>query len=1348
MFHYATDTSASIRDTTSSSFTSFVFYSPTPPENLLLEAATCTVMILGSTVLVANTNRELNDPTEIGEYGEHKQLQPLPFLPPPPHHLLIGYVLRSLLCPLLHKSTSHASLGPMQSLPAGVSPYSTHSNISEGSSLSVSSISTRSSMSSSITTETDSRYSSIVQRLSKTISTRNLRASVTLADLTPPTLPLSRPPTEEIVQCCGRIQAIFDIHEQAFQNMVDSILEVYEPDTVARDLEVCSLLLGVHLSHLQPDDFQKQAEYEAWRSGELIALDKLTRIYSTGGLPAPLPMTTGSPNGEKVATLLLLKINEAKGLIPKDKLSGSNNPYCVIEFQGRVFVSPVHKKTVNPRWDFEVPLMILDSSSHVVVSIWNQSTVDDKARYTQINGTKDAFLGVCMIPLGNIIKLAQSGDCKTQKIDLGKRTSKSRVSGSITITVELAYTGPAYLPPNYEVQSRAHMGLSERIYRAIPSDANRYYYELYRLVVEFDITTLGCKRISDLALTILHDIAGSWRIRPLFRTICAYDILCKLYSSGYISAEILYRQGFSKAFHDVVRGSNAITKAEFYIFQSSSETLSSLLEFQLCTFFNTIKTTSGVADTQSRKSKHQLEMMTIMISAIRTCTLIPGAVENIEVSEYASQLLLQSLNARYHGLLGISNICQDSTEILPLTLLIESILSELQVYTESYDIVLFDSVHIPSLAAQALYGSVVSQLEEFSKTYVAESPDMSDVFDLYSSTRRLQAVCETLNVRTTDQFPVSKWFRPFLRDWLLRLETNVFEWIKSSLSIDKFTRLSEVTLHSTSVIDIFTSFQQQIDFVNGLDWPNGAELQIFYAQMLQSFFEGILRYMSITIEKLLKVLCELKDHQAIKRQTFNSPIGKIKIHLKVPNFINNKTTIDQGVHYHFSPEACVLLCNMTSLYPRFLELLNSIPRPYCEISPSSLHFNSPERLFYGAPRYAVRIEVVRGHRLVPTRPWTTQLSCRITSSTGRVLGCTKRILQSSNAAWSEMVYSLMTESEIVEGLHFCVLHHVPGKAESQYAVGKAVIDNISSVMNTEGGLETLVQLGSYGRLLVRISISVPEDIVFLSTLVDLRIKSSVEQCIESFVDQLCSDIYNRVYSISLKYKTQAFTAFIQKSKPKFSKSWENGNISHGLINMDELGTDLEPLFEYLNANMEVVTENVEETLAFHIIGRIWDRILTGFESMIVPSLGDEWKDQKPWDERRMCFFKKLVESTELFFRSGGEGLPDDYIHTQAYRQLQFIIASYDHPQHILIETYNQYLHTDPTDSVGDSYVNHTNDLSKESQDIPQPVVHGSSLTSLESTTQYPQTDLDWILKLMKMRGGKEIVDNKLQERVS
>lgn len=67
-----------------------------------------------------------------------------------------------------------------------------------------------------------------------------------------------------------------------------------------------------------------------------------------------------------------------------------------------------------------------------------------------------------------------------------------------------------------------------------------------------------------------------------------------------------------------------------------------------------------------------------------------------------------------------------------------------------------------------------------------------------------------------------------------------------------------------------------------------------------------------------------------------------------------------------------------------------------------------------------------------------------------------------------------------------------------------------------------------------------------------------------------------------------------------------------------------PLFDYLNSNLEVLMANMQEDLALEVVLGTWDRFVADAEALIVPSLLEDAKERKQWDERRFQFFTKFM----------------------------------------------------------------------------------------------------------------------------
>ena len=94
-----------------------------------------------------------------------------------------------------------------------------------------------------------------------------------------------------------------------------------------------------------------------------------------------------------------------------------------------------------------------------------------------------------------------------------------------------------------------------------------------------------------------------------------------------------------------------------------------------------------------------------------------------------------------------------------------------------------------------------------------------------------------------------------------------------------------------------------------------------------------------------------------------------------------------------------------------------------------------------------------------------------------------------------------------------------------------------------------------------------------------------------------------------------------------------------------------------------------------------------------------------------------LKLAEKFFRSDGEGLSEELIDIDAYKHLLLTIESYTLPRSALIDLYNA------------------------------EVRRWRKLHPKDSTEAVQPVDLDWILRLVKLRGDHEFVDAELKRRV-
>jgi hypothetical protein len=318
---------------------------------------------------------------------------------------------------------------------------------------------------------------------------------------------------------------------------------------------------------------------------------------------------------------------------------------------------------------------------------------------------------------------------------------------------------------------------------------------------------------------------------------------------------------------------------------------------------------------------------------------------------------------------------------------------------------------------------------------------------------------------------------------------------------------------------------------------------------------------------------------------------------------------------------------------------------------------------------------------------------------------TKIINQTSSAIWDELVYVSLGEKEIENGLVFSLLHHLPDKPPSIYATG---IIKGATIMGVESTQKIKFPLDTYGTLECKLDFTESNQFGIFYDFAEWNSRETRAEMTLLFIEQLCYDLRDRVHPISLQYKTGRLVRIL--SNPRVGE----GNAgSHDALSDEEIAEidgNLGLMFEFLDNNLALLNQEIHEDFSLKIVEAIWDRFVSVSEHLIVPMLGDEPKERKEWEEKRIQFFDHYIKTAQSFFSpADGGGLSQAQVQIWSYNQLQLLLKHYHMPGDSLMEMY---------------------------------VILRTSVTKTGSR----HSDLDWILKLLKLKGFGKYVDNELRLR--
>lgn len=151
----------------------------------------------------------------------------------------------------------------------------------------------------------------------------------------------------------------------------------------------------------------------------------------------------------------------------------------------------------------------------------------------------------------------------------------------------------------------------------------------------------------------------------------------------------------------------------------------------------------------------------------------------------------------------------------------------------------------PKLALQAR--DVVEELFQTLKDQDREM-EIEDGLELYKELSEVRRI--HLEAYPKAQFPVrlEDVFIQFPLRWLTTVDAKVMGWIEGAVKEDKlmfnWPEGQDCTeeRHTSSVVDIFRSFNQSIDFLKKLEWQNELQYAKFMTSLSKLLGKGIMRY--------------------------------------------------------------------------------------------------------------------------------------------------------------------------------------------------------------------------------------------------------------------------------------------------------------------------------------------------------------------------------------------------------------------------------------------------------------------------------------------------------------------------
>lgn len=620
--------------------------------------------------------------------------------------------------------------------------------------------------------------------------------------------------------------------------------------------------------------------------------------------------------------------------------------------------------------------------------------------------------------------------------------------------------------------------------------------------------------------------------------------------------------------------------------------------------------------------------------------------------EIRTQMTKQIEN-RYTKLLGLSSPFVENTEdiLIGLVKLADLIVEDIEDDLNYYQDIFKKEINIVRLSSQIYLRNFIKELENNSDRL--SSPEALEsskaTFELYRRVRLMDRQYAALvpslkRISMGSGFNVEKWFNDFVISWLKVQQERTLEWVKTAVDTDTLEKTSDTQPFSTSVIDLFEIMFEELDLIKGLEWSNTEQ----YTEFLTAFAR--------IVTKAIEQYCEAMEKNEMKKE-------EVRVALKRPIDIANKS--------------CIKLSNIEKAIEKVNELFNKIKE--LNIIDENDSKETYSRIFNEEITGTFSIETIYAENLKPhnknglSNPYVIiRVPDNLDKKNGTELLKTSIINDSVNPRWDETFQVSIVPTKTLE---VCV-YNKSSFLSADAVIGKKII-KFNSRWCDHQTHELIVKLEPQGRLLIRITMEGEgENLSFFFKKSKQRLMRTSNDFIRELVYRITpyvKDVFTKIIKSNDTQNThQLANAYIMSTSVPLTVS---GRVANKSISQEEIDNELQPITDYLNKNLETLSNNLSTKMAQKVILEVWYETLTMLENIMIPQLyGAIERDRKILNVRQISIIESSLNILFNFFNADGDefGIPKSKLtEYPVYDELKLIIRDYPLRISEIIEQYEK-----------------------------------------------------------------------------
>ncbi|CAO3615559.1 unnamed protein product [Cunninghamella echinulata] len=618
------------------------------------------------------------------------------------------------------------------------------------------------------------------------------------------------------------------------------------------------------------------------------------------------------------------------------------------------------------------------------------------------------------------------------------------------------------------------------------------------------------------------------------------------------------------------------------------------------------------------------------------------------------------------------------------------------------------------------------EIENWAFLPEAKNAPIEVTFQLYHKVLTLKRLYDQYGPQQKSAlFKVESWFLSHVRRWLKTTNAATPEWVGNAIKQDEFKPTNNITMHSSSIVDLFSLFHQSVDFVQSLQWPNELQRCRFMTALSKVIGVALTQY-TYDIEDMITtdIYPHLLQEQGSRES--HSFLDKAKL-----QFSGNRASIrPDSVPDDFTTELCVKINNIEAARTRLDRLYQIVDADeiaeYLREHGGQITTEKDEKI-----NYLYSIKVVRAENLQSLDSNGLSDPYTIFEIDGKQVCRTRTVYETLNPRWDQ-TFDLWLGNETLSVLavvydeDLLTAHDECGVA--WFKLSPEYFDDYQSH-------ELVLDLNPQGKLILRISMEgEKDDIQFWFGKAFRTLKRAENDAAGLIVDRMGR--YMR-HCLSRKVLDKV----LGRDRSFFSSfSRSNKHIEPGLQDCEDA---MAPLLDYLERNLKILNDHLSESIMQLVTLKIWKEILITLEGILLPPLSEHQSDMKPLDDYEFHVVYKWLELLKILFNGGedGDAIPLEKLENSQYYGLLAINVAYNMETDELFELYNTVIgnQAELKQSGGTAggrkadrskSVYHSKNTVRKKRPIKKPAKIAANPLDL------PNSEI--ILRILRMRHGKKV----------